>query len=150
MSSQDHPYLCLNIHSSLPFPVFIHSFQPFQLIFHSLQYSTVYNLLYGGFFKSWYFFFLQDQKDEPDLVPGPPEWTDQNSLQNLVAKPFMSKVNFLVFLMSNVPSFHCFIFRCSWTARQQETLLQRFVGWRMGWGSKRTLHRDQTISTITR
>merc|ERR1719278_1983392 len=34
----------------------------------------------------------QAQKDEPDTVPGPPVWSDQSSLQQVIAKPLMSKV----------------------------------------------------------
>ena len=47
------------------------------------------------------FFFPQEQKYEPDSVPRPPEWTDQNSLQQVVVKPFLSKVNYLCFLMAD-------------------------------------------------
>ena len=142
------PFLCLNLHSSLSC-ISRHSFSPtFPLNLSSFAPLFTLCFVACSFFKYWYF-FPQDQNDEPASVPGPPEWTDQNSLQQVVAKPFMSKVLLSWLSRDQKPPSHCSIFRCSWTARQQEILLQRFVGRKMGWRSKRILHRDRTISTTT-
>ena len=76
------------------------------------------------FLKSFNSHVFQDpaQKDEPDTVPGPPVWSDRSSLQQVVAKPLMSKVQDIS-ILNIFPN--AIKFRCSLRARRPE--IQRLI-----------------------
>ena len=78
---------------------------------HWLNHGTIFqkkiNLVLR--FLNSQFFFPQEQKYEPDSVPRPPEWTDLNSLQQIVAKPFLSRVKLSFLSHGRQPQSHCFM-----------------------------------------